>query len=334
MAYTNSGAVLGKHLDTTDSFSLDETGKKIKVKKGVTGVRLTGSNLVVSLQDGTNHTAQLSSLVPASKADIFLKSVARDGENLVFTTGAAGVTNADQTITVAIGDLLKTKAGDGLQGEGTTASPMSVKLTSDSGLQALATGLALKLGTGLSIGSQGEVNASYTAGKGIGISNNTISVTSNYISTTSIQAEPVGDTKSYAVKEGSDIVKTKVPYRISLGSDNHVLVTKLVLTPSVESPVTVLSTGALAPLADQGQNYTFGTNTITISEVELLPNVPHIVDVYFEIDVRNLGLNTPVRIDVLPTYGASEIGFHGNKECTLKTLVFHRGLTYTKTEGV
>ena len=33
MAYTNAGAVLGKHLDIVDSFVFDEAGKKIKVKK-------------------------------------------------------------------------------------------------------------------------------------------------------------------------------------------------------------------------------------------------------------------------------------------------------------
>lgn len=145
MAYTNAGAVLGKHLDIVDSFGVDEAGKKIKVKKGVTGVSLTGSNLVVTLQDGTSYTTSLNSLIPAAKADIFLKSVARDGENLVFTTGAAGVTNADQTITVAIGDLLKTKAGNGLQGEGTTASPMSIKIdsTGSNALTADANGLKL-----------------------------------------------------------------------------------------------------------------------------------------------------------------------------------------------
>lgn len=145
MTYTNAGAVLGKHLDIVDSFLVDESAKKIKTKKGVTDVTLTGPNLIVTLQDGTSYTTPLSSLIPAAKADIFLKSVARNGENLVFTTGAAGVTNADQTITVAIGDLLKTKAGDGLQGEGTTASPMSIKIdsTSSPALTAGANGLKL-----------------------------------------------------------------------------------------------------------------------------------------------------------------------------------------------
>lgn len=145
MAYTNAGAVLGKHLDIVDSFVVDEAGKKIKVKKGVAGVNLTGSNLVVTLQDGTSLTTPLGSLIPAAKADIFLKSVERQGENLVFTTGAAGVTNQDNTITIAIGDLIKTKAGNGLQGEGTTASPLSVKIdpTSSNALTAGANGLNL-----------------------------------------------------------------------------------------------------------------------------------------------------------------------------------------------
>ena len=145
MAYTNAGAVLGKHLDIVDSFVVDEAGKKIKVKKGVTGVSLTGSNLVVTLQDGTSLTTPLGSLIPAAKADIFLKSVDRQGENLVFTTGANGNTASDQTITVAIGDLIKTKAGNGLQGEGTTASPVSIKIdpTSSGALTVGANGLKL-----------------------------------------------------------------------------------------------------------------------------------------------------------------------------------------------
>lgn len=145
MAYTNAGAVLGKHLDIVDSFDIDESAKKIKVKKGVTGVRLTGSNLVITLQDGTSHTVPLASLIPAAKADIFLKAVERQGENLLFTTGAAGVTNQDNTITIAIGDLIKTKAGNGLQGEGTTASPVSIKIdpASSGALTVGANGLKL-----------------------------------------------------------------------------------------------------------------------------------------------------------------------------------------------
>lgn len=34
MAYTNAGAVLGKHLDIVDSFIVDEAGKKSKLRKG------------------------------------------------------------------------------------------------------------------------------------------------------------------------------------------------------------------------------------------------------------------------------------------------------------
>ena len=145
MAYTNAGAVLGKHLDIVDSFVIDEAGKKIKVKKGVTGVRLTGSNLVVSLQDGTSYTTPLSSLIPAAKADHFLKSVTRQGENLVFSVGAEGVTEAYKIFTVPIGDFLKTNAGNGLQGEGTTTSPISIKIdsTGSNALTAGANGLKL-----------------------------------------------------------------------------------------------------------------------------------------------------------------------------------------------
>lgn len=121
---------------------------KVKIKfpknTGVQSGELEGTSLKLTLQDGSEVQVDLSSLIPANKADIFLKSVEVQGTNLVFKTGVQGNTNSDQTIQVAISDLLETKVGDGIEGKGTTASPVKIKLnTQANGLVVNGDGLQI-----------------------------------------------------------------------------------------------------------------------------------------------------------------------------------------------
>lgn len=117
MALTQNGVVLVRELDT-NAFSFNDGTKKIGVKSGVTDAALNGTNLEITLADGTKKVANLAGLIPAQKADHFLKSVVRTGNKIVFTVGAAGTTDGQTTFEVDVADLAPV-AADGVTIEGT-----------------------------------------------------------------------------------------------------------------------------------------------------------------------------------------------------------------------
>lgn len=139
MSFNRNGVVLGKHLDIRNSFNINESEKLIKTKKGISDVRLSGSNLVVVLQDNSSFTVPLSSLIPAAKADKFLKTVSYNSntKKLVFTVGN-DLNATTETVEVSVADFLPVVAGNGLQGNGTTEQPLQLKLDT-SGSNALTT---------------------------------------------------------------------------------------------------------------------------------------------------------------------------------------------------
>lgn len=140
MAYTNTGAVLGKHLDTVNSFDIDEVGKKIKVKKGLKSAVLAGSTLNITTLDDAVIAVPLAGLIPAAKADKFLKNVSYSSgtKELVFTVGN-DLNATTEEVKVSVADFLPVVAGNGLQGNGTTESPLSIKVDT-SGSNALTAG--------------------------------------------------------------------------------------------------------------------------------------------------------------------------------------------------
>lgn len=89
---------------------------------------LSGSTLVLERVDGTMYEVPLSSLVPAAKADQFLKKVEYNSttQKLVFTVG--NDLNTDTTkLEVSVADLLPVVTGVGLQGNGTSSNPVRIK---------------------------------------------------------------------------------------------------------------------------------------------------------------------------------------------------------------
>ena len=106
--------------------------------------KLNGATLRFTDTAGNTHDVSLASLIPASKADRFLSKVRYDNVNktLAFTTSATG--EADTTFDVSVADLLPVVAGTGLQGDGTEANPLSIKLATDSGLVQDNAGLRLE----------------------------------------------------------------------------------------------------------------------------------------------------------------------------------------------
>lgn len=100
-------------------------------KEGVTAGRLRGSNLELLGKDNTVlSTVALGSLVPAAKADRFLKNVTYNsaGKKFVFTVGENGNTTNDTTIDVPAADLTKSTVGRGLSGDGSAANPLTLKI--------------------------------------------------------------------------------------------------------------------------------------------------------------------------------------------------------------
>lgn len=73
---------------------------------GLQNVRLEGSDLIFTLDDDSEVTVGLSSLVPAVKADRFLSDVSydEDSNTFIFTTSEDG--DNEETISVPISDIV------------------------------------------------------------------------------------------------------------------------------------------------------------------------------------------------------------------------------------
>nr|DAN52843.1 MAG TPA: hypothetical protein [Caudoviricetes sp.] len=138
-----------------DHFELVE-GKGIRLKDSVlkplkdadiASGDLVGSNLELAKVDGTKIIIPLSNLVPAAKADKFLKGVSynADTKKLVFSIGN-DVDTTTETTEVSVADLLPVVTGNGLQGDGTTANPISIKTPANSGLKVDTNGIAFDKG--------------------------------------------------------------------------------------------------------------------------------------------------------------------------------------------
>jgi hypothetical protein len=120
----------------------DEVLKPLK-DAGISSGALVGSNLELTKADGTKITVAMSDLVPAAKADKFLKAVSYDSANkkLVFKIGN-DQTDAEDTVEVSVSDLLPVVVGAGLEGDGTSANPIKLKTPTNGVLKATTDGLA------------------------------------------------------------------------------------------------------------------------------------------------------------------------------------------------
>lgn len=131
-------------------FESTTTGIKLKdsvlaplKNAGIESGALNGSNLELTKVDGTKITVPLANLVPAAKADKFLKAVSYDNANkkLVFNVGNDQTAEVD-TVEVSVADLLPVAVGNGLEGDGTSTNPIKLKTPANGVLKATADGLA------------------------------------------------------------------------------------------------------------------------------------------------------------------------------------------------
>ena len=122
---------------------------------------LAGSNLELVKVDGSRVTIPLGALVPAAKADHFLKAVTYDQieKKLKFTVGN-DLDPTENSYEVEIADLIPVVSARGLQGNGTVRSPLVVKTQPNSGLRVDGTGVAVLVdGTTVRVNAQGQLEA-------------------------------------------------------------------------------------------------------------------------------------------------------------------------------
>ena len=104
---------------------------------------LVGSNLELTKNDGTKINVPMAGLIPAAKADHFLKAVEyKATEKKIKLTVGNDLNAEESSYEIDVADLLPVVAGNGLQGNGTTASPLSIKTPANSGLKVDANGIA------------------------------------------------------------------------------------------------------------------------------------------------------------------------------------------------
>ena len=96
---------------------------------GVTGVTLQGTVLSVQTPYGDN-TVDLAPMLPQIAADVFLKNVQRQGNQIVFTVGIKADTSQDSTFNIDIADLAPVQTdGITIVGDGTNGDILRVRLS-------------------------------------------------------------------------------------------------------------------------------------------------------------------------------------------------------------
>lgn len=104
---------------------------------------LVGSNLELTKNDGSKINVPLAGLIPAAKADHFLKAVEyKTAEKKIKFTVGNDLNAEESSYEIDVADLAPVVTGNGLQGNGTSTSPLSIKTPTNSGLKVDASGIA------------------------------------------------------------------------------------------------------------------------------------------------------------------------------------------------
>lgn len=100
---------------------------QLNLPAGVTGVTLQGTVLSVQTPDG-DKTVDLAPMLPQIAADVFLKDVQRQGNQIVFTVGIKADASQDTTFNIDIADLAPVQTdGVTIVGDGTNADILRVQ---------------------------------------------------------------------------------------------------------------------------------------------------------------------------------------------------------------
>ena len=102
---------------------------QLNLPASVTGLTLQGTVLSVQTPDG-DKTVDLAPMLPQIAADVFLKNVQRQGNQIVFTTGIKDDTSQDSTFNIDIADLAPVQTdGITIVGDGTNVDILRVRLS-------------------------------------------------------------------------------------------------------------------------------------------------------------------------------------------------------------
>lgn len=119
---------------------------KLDLPSEITGLSLQGTVLTITTTDGS-HSQDLVTILPTVAADVFLKSVVRQANKLVFTVGEKDNTTNNTTFEVDVSDLLPVQAdGTTITGNGTAANKLGVRIST-----AIADNLITKQPDGLAV---------------------------------------------------------------------------------------------------------------------------------------------------------------------------------------
>lgn len=112
-----------------DKYDVDVS--QLILPAGVTGVILQGTVLSVQTPYGDN-TVDLAPMLPQIAADVFLKDVQRQGNQIVFTVGIKADASQDTTFSIDIADLAPVQTdGITIVGNGTNGDNLRVQIAPD-----------------------------------------------------------------------------------------------------------------------------------------------------------------------------------------------------------
>ena len=102
---------------------------QLNLPASVTGLTLQGTVLSVQTPDG-DKTVDLAPMLPQIAADVFLKNVQRQGNQIMFTVGIKDDTSQDSTFNIDIADLAPVQTdGITIVGDGTNGDILRVRLS-------------------------------------------------------------------------------------------------------------------------------------------------------------------------------------------------------------
>ena len=104
---------------------------QLNLPASVTGLTLQGTVLSVQTPDG-DKTVDLAPMLPQIAADVFLKNVQRQGNQIMFTVGIKDDTSQDSTFNIDIADLAPVQTdGITIGGNGANGDILRVQLSQD-----------------------------------------------------------------------------------------------------------------------------------------------------------------------------------------------------------
>ena len=102
---------------------------QLNLPASVTGLTLQGTVLSVQTPDG-DKTVDLAPMLPQIAADVFLKNVQRQGNQIVFTVGIKDDTSQDNIFSIDIADLAPVQTdGITIVGNGANGDILRVRLS-------------------------------------------------------------------------------------------------------------------------------------------------------------------------------------------------------------